>query len=101
MPTGTGAADPFALAQLIRDYGPAVAWILVVIGWIIGNHQANKREDRKEARADLDCFRDQVRDLIADYRLYLETDRPEAQRHAVTVLAGINRLAAASVVLHS
>lgn len=37
----------------VRDYGPAIAWAVAALGWLVSNHQANKRERRKEVRADI------------------------------------------------
>lgn len=40
------------------DFGDAISWIIVVVGWLIINRQHNNRETRKEIRASLmDLYR--------------------------------------------
>lgn len=41
------------VAQFLKDFGPAFAWIIAAIGWTLSNYQANTREKRKEFRAEI------------------------------------------------
>lgn len=58
------------LPELINDYGPIIAWALVIIGWWLANNQANGRERRKELRADIDRIDSIVKGLVASHRRY-------------------------------
>ncbi|MEW6164513.1 MAG: hypothetical protein AB1642_05570 [Pseudomonadota bacterium] len=91
MPTET-AADAITLAQIIKDYGPVVPWSLVIIGWFVANSQANVREKRKEARSEIEQFKQQVHVILEKYREYLEADVEPARKHAISIKSGINRL---------
>lgn len=52
-----------ALAELIKDYGPSVPWVLAVAGLLYNNRTANHREKRKEFRAEIDSLEKVVKEL--------------------------------------
>lgn len=57
------------------DWLPWAAPVVTVLGWMVANHQANKRERRKELRSLLDSARRQLVELTAKARQYLAEDR--------------------------
>jgi hypothetical protein len=58
------------IAELIKDYGPAVAWLVAGIGWTISNNQANTREKRKEFRAEIDAAEKIVKSVVENASTY-------------------------------
>lgn len=38
------------------DYSALISTAIVAVGWYVTSHQANKREDRKETRAEIDAL---------------------------------------------
>jgi hypothetical protein len=81
----------------IRDYGPAIAWIIVFVGWFVTNRQANQREKRKEIRADVDRITGMIRQLVDDHRLYFTAPvgSPEEIRNGVAIKASFQRISMA------
>lgn len=53
------------------EYIPYFALLLVVMGWFVANLQANKREDRKEARALVDAAKARAMQIAGDSLKYL------------------------------
>lgn len=51
--------------DLLKEYGPAVAWFVSAIGWIVANRQANERELRKEVREEVGEVRDLVESVLS------------------------------------
>lgn len=45
------------------DYIPIITWLVIIIGWFIVNNQQNKREQRKERRAQIDIFNSNISQL--------------------------------------
>lgn len=45
------------------DYLQIITWIVIIIGWFIVNSQHNKRELRKERRAQIDTFNEKIDQL--------------------------------------
>lgn len=69
------------IGQLIKDYGPTVAWIIAITGWAIGNSQANNREKRKEFRAEITAIEASLKSLLEKVEKYLrEAARNDAAR---------------------
>ena len=62
------AAPPDALT--LKDWLIAGGWLLTVLGWLVSNLQANSRERRKEARAEVDACCDLIAELLDDARAY-------------------------------
>lgn len=60
----------------IRDYGPALAWFVVAIGWYINNRQSNRREKRKEIRADITEISKSIDNALIGLNDALSLDRP-------------------------
>ena len=52
------------------DWGSAVSWLLVILGWIIINTQHNRRETRKEIRAALNNFYELLNEIEDDAITY-------------------------------
>jgi ethanolamine utilization microcompartment shell protein EutL len=50
---------------------PYVALLVVVLGWFVSNAQANRREDRKEARASVDLSKKMILTIGDDALKYL------------------------------
>lgn len=94
MPTSVGI--DCLIAELIRDYGPAIPWLLVIWGWRVNNRQANEREKRKELRAEIDRIDDLIKEIISAHRNY-RTNPPgsPADSEALSIKIGITRLAQA------
>jgi len=94
MPTGNTPTDALALSTFIKDYGPAIAWLLVIIGWWITSNQADHREKRKEIRAELDRLAHMIRQLVEDHRLYFTSPPQSAEesKYAVAVKAAFRRI---------
>ncbi len=59
-----------AVAELLKDYGSAVAWIIAAAGWFVGNRQSNTRERRKEVRSELDEIEDICDSFIEQLNAY-------------------------------
>lgn len=63
--------------SLLNEISPVVAWSLVVLGWLIINRQHNRRETRKELRAQLDQVCKEIADVehkATNYHLALTCD---------------------------
>jgi hypothetical protein len=63
-----------SVAELIKDYGPPVAWIVAVFGLIYNNYTANKREKRKEVRSEIDSLAGTVKDALKKLSEYYKPD---------------------------
>jgi hypothetical protein len=60
-----------------------VTWLLVITGWVIINYQHNKRETRKEVRAQINRLRDmlgELEELAKQYHTAAQHSEPEAKR---------------------
>jgi len=62
-----------AVADFIKDYGPAGAWVVAAVGWLVANNQANKRELRKEVRAEIDDITKISKTILSDLQKYYLT----------------------------
>lgn len=51
-----------SIQPVLREWSPAIQWILIVAGWWVINKQQNKREKRKEAIA----YRDSIQKALDD-----------------------------------
>src|SRR5687767_4253854 len=64
------------------EWGSAISWVVVFIGWLVVNRQHNKRETRKEVRAglnDLIKLLDNIEDLSLEYHTS-ESDLAKARK---------------------
>jgi len=73
----------------MEDFTKWLPSLLVVIGWIIVNHQNNKRETRKECRSLIDDAKAAVIDVAAKAVLYHTEAKKEL---SVEILAAIDAL---------
>ncbi|WP_179405583.1 hypothetical protein [Burkholderia guangdongensis] len=62
-----------SVASFIKDYGSAIPWLLVTVGWFISNAQANRRELRKEVRSEISELENIVKDVGKELRSYYAT----------------------------
>ncbi len=51
------------MAIAVFEWWNAIPWVLIIIGWLIINHQHNARETRKERRDQLDRLISQLAEL--------------------------------------
>lgn len=61
------------MAEFLREYGPAIAWIVAAVGWGVANHQNNRREERKEVRTEIDGAANCVMEILDQLRAYRKT----------------------------
>lgn len=59
------------MADFLKDYGPALAWVIAAIGWSITNAQANLREKRKELRSEIDALEKAIQSIADKMAAYL------------------------------
>ncbi|MDO8440223.1 MAG: hypothetical protein Q7S97_03300 [Polaromonas sp.] len=69
MPTVVNS-DVIFLGLTAKDLLIAGGWFFTIVGWIVSNAQANSREKRKEARAEIDACIRLLADLVAKSRPY-------------------------------
>ena len=62
---------------MFSDFGAYLPALLVVIGWGLVNHQNNKRETRKEARALIDSVKKQATDVARQAVSYHCETKPD------------------------
>lgn len=53
------------MLDFFRNYYPMFNMIVIILGWVVINHQNNRREIRKEIRSALDKVQDLITDLTA------------------------------------
>ena len=82
------------LAQFLRDYGAPFAWILAALGWIISGRQADRREKRKEFRAELDAMENLVKDILSRALSYFRDGEcePSAKTDEMDIRALLHEL---------
>lgn len=75
------------LSNLIKDYGPAVAWVVAGIGWMVANAQANTRERRKEVRSEIDEIAKHLQEALRGLNKYhhLAGSDEEAEKATLTI----------------
>lgn len=81
-----------ALPDFLRNYGPPIAWGLVLLGWFINNRHANRRERRKEIRseiADLANSVEKVIDLLRQVHNLPDDYSPDAGLLKVRVVTAL------------
>lgn len=83
-----------SIASVIKDYGPAVPWILVAGGWIISNIQANRRELRKEVRSEIVEIEAIIKAVGKELRTYYGTEpaTDKSHEHALNIKVSMKEL---------
>jgi hypothetical protein len=69
MPTAVNP-DVIFLGLTAKDLLIAGGWFFTIVGWLVSNNQANSREKRKEARAEIDACIKLLSELVAKSRIY-------------------------------
>ena len=62
--------DVILLGLTAKDLLIAGGWLLTIIGWLVSSSQANSRERRKEARAEIDACIKLLSELLIKTRTY-------------------------------
>lgn len=70
-------------ADVIKDYGPPVAWALAFGSLFYNNKTSNHREKRKEFRAEIDVMEKVTKEIMTSLILYLK--RPTRDDDAVSL----------------
>lgn len=81
--------DPLLIAS--------IAWLLTVFGWFLSNHQANKREQRKELRALIKKTEETLETICRHVELHLfdfsTSHNPlDFQKNTIAITNSFNRL---------
>lgn len=80
-------SGPTDYSQLVSTIGQLVTWALVICGWLVVNWQHNKREARKELRAQLDKLRTTLSELEGQAEQYhTAPEHSEAEARRVKVM---------------
>lgn len=66
------------MSDFVKNYGPAVAWVVAAIGWGITNFQANVREKRKELRSEIDALEKAIQSIADKMGAYLRRKEADA-----------------------
>lgn len=66
----TMAALPDFWNSAGKDVLIGVGWLLTIVGWLVSSRQANKREERKEIRSEVDACCRTTAELLAKTRKY-------------------------------
>ena len=75
-------ADMLFLGLTAKDVLIAGGWLLTILGWFVSNLQANRRERRKEARAEIDACIKLLTDLVQKARIYFcGSDDADKSKH--------------------
>jgi len=69
MPTAVNP-DVIFLGLTAKDLLIAGGWFFTIVGWLVSNAQANSREKRKEARAEIDACIKLLAELVVKSRIY-------------------------------
>lgn len=69
MPTAVNP-DVIFLGLTAKDLLIAGGWFFTIVGWLVSNSQANSREKRKEARAEIDACIKLLAELVLKSRAY-------------------------------
>lgn len=93
MPTAVNP-DAIFLGLTAKDLLIAGGWFFTIVGWLVSNAQANSREKRKEARAEIDACIKLLAELVLKSRSYFGapvTD-PLAKSRAAEIRFELQRL---------
>ena len=72
-----------SFADIIKDYGPPVAWALAFGSLFYNNKTSNHREKRKEFRAEIDLIEKVVKEITSNLMTYLK--KPSRDDDAVSL----------------
>jgi hypothetical protein len=83
------------VGSILQSIGPAISWVLVILGWWIVSRGHNRREDRKEVRAALTHIADLIRTVEENSHHYLvsSTSSPENRTLSIAIKRDLKRLA--------
>jgi hypothetical protein len=73
------------LVDTIKDFGPPVAWIVAVSGFLYNNHTANHREKRKEFRSEIDAIEKVLKELVSKLNTYYKTEERDDAAKALEI----------------
>jgi len=82
------------VATAIKDFAPAVAWVVAAMGWLVANSQANKREVRKEVRGEIDEISKLGKEILSELKKYYKTSvtSDESQQTEMVIKAHFKEL---------
>jgi hypothetical protein len=81
------------LLPFAQLFGPAIGWLVAIVGWVIVSRSNDKRETRKELRAFVDAVRDLVAVIEDKAYEYYQTEHGASQSLALGLKRDIARLA--------
>lgn len=67
-----------SVVEFIKNYGPALAWVVAALGWAVTNRQANTREKRKELRSEIDALEKAIQSIAEKMAVYLRRKAEDA-----------------------
>jgi hypothetical protein len=73
------------IVDTIKDFGPPVAWIVAVCGFLYNNHTANHREKRKEFRSEIDAIEKVLKELVSKLNSYYKTEERDDVAKALEI----------------
>lgn len=89
-------APPAPVSCLLPSLGTAIGWALVIIGWAVVSHGHNKRERRKEIRAEIVTLVTRIRELEQQAHDYFTTSvNAQSFANALRIKSGLQHLALA------
>lgn len=88
--------DVVFLGLTAKDLLIAGGWFFTIVGWLVSNAQANSREKRKEARAEIDACIKLLADLVTKSRTYygVAASDPLSKSRAAEIRFELQRLIA-------
>lgn len=95
MPTAVNP-DVIFLGLTAKDLLIAGGWFFTIVGWLVSNSQANSREKRKEARAEIDACIKLLAELVVKSRIYFgaAASEPLSKSRAAEIRFELRRLIA-------
>ncbi len=83
-----------AVGEQLKDFAPAVSWLLVICGWLVVSRDHNKREVRKEVRAQIGKIQELTDRLEAlAFKYWTTPPDTESGRIAADLKRDLQRLA--------
>lgn len=88
--------DVLFLGLTVKDLLIGGGWFFTIVGWLVSNAQANSREKRKEARAEVDACIKLLSELVIKSRSYYSTSATDlkAKSTAAEIRFELQRLIA-------
>lgn len=89
------------IQAFIRDFGPAIAWFVAAVGWLVSGFQATKRERRKEVRDEIAEVSELIASILKDLSEYhpLASTDPQASLLVYKIQSAFHRLDARIALL--